>query len=342
MKINNIAPGTCIMVVAAWEDVRNFLREAMIMAGYHCVTAANGMEALDRLAENRIDVVVTDIKMPLLDGLELTTRIKKKHDTDVIVMAGFTDNCTFEEIIARGASDLMLKPVSIAELYMRIKRVLREQALLRERNSVMQKLQESEKRFRELSITDGLTKIFNSRQFFSELRAEIERSGRYGHPLTVIMLDIDNFKKLNDTFGHLEGDRVLVRLAEILQACLRQSCSAYRYGGEEFAAILPVTSEEQGVNAAERVRAALRNEIFVPGSGGSFQVTVSIGVSQHLEDEDVMDFVRRVDANLYKAKAGGKDRVCCTSQAGGLHHSNRGRPPLAEVSHDTKPTNSAV
>jgi diguanylate cyclase (GGDEF)-like protein len=259
----------------------------------------------------------------------------------VIVMAGVTDNCTFEEIIARGASDLMLKPVNIPELYMRIKRVLREQTLLRERNSVMQKLQESEKRYRELSITDGLTKIFNSRQFFSELKTEIERSRRYDHPLTVLMLDIDNFKKLNDTFGHLEGDRVLVRLAEILQACLRQSCSAYRYGGEEFAAILPVTSEEQGVNAAERVRAALRNEVFVPGSGGSFQVTVSIGVAQYLKDEDMMDFVRRADTNLYRAKAAGKDQVC-TSQAGGLGHLYQGRHPQGEVSHNTEPTNSTV
>jgi len=312
LEDNNIAKKTRILIAAARQDVRDILREAMTMAGYQCIVAANGLEALDRLSEYHIDVVITDIKMPLMDGLELTIQIKKRYDTDVIVMAGFTDDCTLEEVIAKGASELMLKPVSITELYMRIKRVLREQTLLRERNSAMQKLQESEQRYRELSITDGLTKIFNSRQFFSELRSEIERAKRYDHPLTVLMLDIDNFKKYNDTFGHLEGDKVLARFARILQVCLRHSSSAYRYGGEEFAVILPSTTGEQGVTVAERVRTELRNVLFSPGSGGNIQVTVSIGVAQHLKDEDSMEFLCRADKNLYTAKATGKDQVFYT------------------------------
>jgi two-component system cell cycle response regulator len=309
---NNSTTETCILVVSAQEDVREILQKAMTMAGYRCVIAADGSEALGRLSENRIDVVITDIKLPLMDGLELTTQIRMRYDASVIVMAAFTDNYTFEEIMAKGASELVLKPVSIPELYMRIRRVLRETTLLRERNSAMQKLQESEQRYQEMSITDGLTKIFNSRQFYNTLRTEIERSKRYDHPLTVLMLDIDDFKKYNDTYGHLEGDKVLTRFAEIIQECLRKSDSAYRYGGEEFAVILPVTTGEQGVNAAERVRTMLRNEVFVPVSGGSMQVTVSIGVAQHLKDEDMMVFLRRADQNLYVAKAAGKDQVCYT------------------------------
>jgi two-component system, cell cycle response regulator len=309
---NNADTETYILVVAAQEDVREILQKAMTMAGYRCVVAADGFEALDRLSENRVDVVITDIELPLMDGLELAAWIQMKYDANVIVMAAFTDNYSFEEIIAKGASELVLKPVSIPELYMRIKRVLRETTLLRERNSAMQKLRDSEQRYQEMSITDGLTKIFNSRQFYNTLRSEIERSKRYDHPLTVLMLDIDDFKKYNDTYGHLEGDKVLARFAEIMQECLRQSDSAYRYGGEEFAVILPVTTGEKGVTAAERVRTALRNEVFVPVSGGNIQVTVSIGVAQHLKDEDMKDFLRRVDQNLYAAKAAGKDRVCYT------------------------------
>jgi two-component system cell cycle response regulator len=309
---NNSTTETCILVVSAQEDVREILQKAMTMAGYRCVIAADGSEALGRLSENRIDVVITDIKLPLMDGLELTTKIRMRYDTSVIVMAAFTDNYTFEEIIAKGASELVLKPVSIQELYMRIRRVLREMSLLRERNSAMQKLQESEQRYQEMSITDGLTKIFNSRHFFNTLRTEIERAKRYDHPLTVLMLDIDDFKKYNDTCGHLEGDKVLVRFAEIIQECLRQSDSAYRYGGEEFAVVLPVTTGEQGVTAAERVRTRLRNEVFVPSSGVNIQVTVSIGVAQYLKDEDMMEFLRCADQNLYAAKAAGKDQVCYT------------------------------
>jgi two-component system cell cycle response regulator len=311
MKVdNNTKKKTCILVVAAQEDVREILQEAMVMAGYQCITAANGSEALDRLSENTIDVVITDVKIPSMDGLELTAQIRKEHDADVIVMAGFSDDCTFEDIISKGASELLFKPINISELYMRIKRVLRERTLIRERNAAIQKLRESEQHYHELSITDGLTNIFNARQFYSTLRTEIERSKRYNHPVTVLMLDIDDFKKYNDTYGHLEGDKVLVRFAEIIKDCLRLSDTAYRYGGEEFSVILPVTTGEQGVNAAERVRTMLRTEVFMPGSGSNVRVTVSIGVAEYLKDEDLMEFLRRADQKLYVAKASGKDQVC--------------------------------
>lgn len=311
MKVdNNINKKTCILVVAAQEDVREILQEAMVLAGYKCLTAANGFEALDRLSENTIDVVITDLKIPSMDGLELTAQIRKEYNAVVIVMAGFSDDCTFEDIITKGASELLFKPVNISELYMRIKRVLRERTLILERNAAIQKLRESEQYYQELSTTDGLTKIFNTRQFYSNLRAEIERSRRYNHPLAILMLDLDDFKRYNDTYGHLEGDKVLVRFAEIIKDCLRQSDTAYRYGGEEFSVILPVTTGEQGVNAAERVRTMLRTEVFMPRSGSKVRVTVSIGAAEYLKDEDMMDFLRRADQNLYVAKAAGKDQVC--------------------------------
>jgi two-component system, cell cycle response regulator len=311
MKLDNSAnKKTCILIVAAQEDVREILQEAMVMAGYQCTTAASGFEALDRLHENAVDVVITDVKMPSMGGLELTGHIRKEHDADVIVMAGFSDDCTFEDIITKGASELLLKPVNISELYMRIKRVLRERTLISERNAAIQKLRESEQHFQELSITDGLTSIFNSRQFYSTLCTEIERARRYNHPLSLLMLDIDDFKKYNDAYGHLEGDKVLVRFAKVIKDCMRQSDTAYRYGGEEFAAILPVTSGGQGVNAAERVRSMLCTEVFKPSSSSSVLVTVSIGVAQYIKDEDMMVFVRRADQNLYMAKAAGKDQVC--------------------------------
>jgi diguanylate cyclase (GGDEF)-like protein len=305
-------PLTRILIVEDKEEIRDMLKEAMVLSGYECLTAGNGREALECLAANPVDVVLTDIKMPEMNGLELTTHIKKSHDIDVIVMTGFTEDFTYEEIISMGASDFMLKPVSIAELCMRIRRVLREKALLRERNHAMDQLRDSEQRYQELSITDGLTKLFNSRQFYAVLHGEIERSNRYDHPLTVLMLDIDDFKKYNDTYGHLEGDRVLVRFAEIIKECLRQTDAACRYGGEEFAVILPSTGGEQGVVTAERVRVALKNEVFKPRPDIGIQVTVSIGVAQHASNEDMMDFLRRTDRNLYAAKSAGKNQVCYT------------------------------
>ena len=301
---------TRILVVDDHVELREMLREAMVLSGYDCLTAGNGREALGCLANNPVDVVLTDIKMPEMNGLELTIEIKKRHDVDVIVMTGFTDDFTYEEIITKGASDFMLKPVSIPELCIRIRRVMREKELLQERNHAMEQLRESEQRFQELSITDGLTKLFNSRQFYAVMHGEIERSNRYDHPLTVLMLDIDDFKKYNDTYGHLEGDRVLARFADIIKECLRQTDSAYRYGGEEFAVILPATKGEQGIITAERVRIALKNEVFKPRPGIDIRVTVSIGLAQHAKNEEMMDFLRRADGNLYKAKAAGKNQVC--------------------------------
>ena len=184
-KDGKTTPLTRILIVDDHAELRDMLKEAMVLSGYECLTAGNGREALECLASNSVDVVLTDIKMPEMNGLELTMEIKKSHDVDVIVMTGFTEDFTYEEIITRGASDFMLKPVSIAELCMRIRRVLREKALLRERNHAMDQLRESEQRYQELSITDGLTKLFNSRQFYAVLHGEIERSNRYDHPLTV-------------------------------------------------------------------------------------------------------------------------------------------------------------
>ncbi len=311
MKVNdNSNKKICIMVISSQKEVRDILREALVMAGYHCTTETNGFDALDKLAEDAVDMVITDVKLPSMDGLELTAQISREHDIDVIVMAGFSDDCNFEDVIAKGASELLLKPINLSELYMRIKRVLHERTLLYERNDAIQKLRESEQHYQELSATDGLTSIFNSRQFYGTLRNEIERSRRYNHPLTLLMLDIDNFKKYNDTYGHLEGDKVLVGSAKIIKDCIRLSDTAYRYGGEEFAVILPVTTGEQGVNAAERVRTMLSSEVFMPGSGVKVKVTVSIGVAQYVKDEDIMEFVRRADQNLYAAKAAGKDQVC--------------------------------
>jgi CheY-like chemotaxis protein len=108
---------TSILVVAAQEDVTTILREAMLMAGYLCFTASNGSDAMDQLSQNHIDVVITDIKMPLMDGLELTTKIREKYDSDVIVTAGFADDISFEEIIVRGASELLLKPTSVQDRF---------------------------------------------------------------------------------------------------------------------------------------------------------------------------------------------------------------------------------
>jgi len=176
-----------------------------------------------------------------------------------------------------------------------------------------QELKESEQKYRELSIVDDLTQLYNSRHFYHQLKMEIERADRYGQPLTLLLLDLDDFKQFNDAYGHIEGDKVLLRLGQVVKRCLRQTDSAYRYGGEEFTVLLPMTTGRNCVVTAERIRMEFKKEIFSPGPGQDVHVTVSIGLAQYKPQEDMKAFVHRVDQLMYLGKKNGKDRVCCES-----------------------------
>jgi len=170
-------------------------------------------------------------------------------------------------------------------------------------------LRASECRHRELSITDGLTGLYNSRHFFNRAKEEVERSNRYGSPLSMVLLDVDDFKRFNDTYGHLEGDRVLAVLADVIRNGIRGADSAYRYGGEEFIVIFPETEPADALVVSERLRQAFEETPLSPLPGEEVRVTISIGGGSYRQKEGVTTFVKRVDAAMYLAKDGGKNRV---------------------------------
>jgi diguanylate cyclase (GGDEF)-like protein len=170
------------------------------------------------------------------------------------------------------------------------------------RKEALKALGESEKRYRELSIIDDLTQLYNSRHFYAQLKIETERSNRYEQPLTILLMDIDKFKEFNDTYGHIEGDCVLSQIGKLLKQCLRESDSAYRYGGEEFTIILPMTTIEDGTIMAERIQAELMEKAFSPVSGQNVYITASIGFAQYMPNEEMKAFVHRVDLLMYQAK----------------------------------------
>jgi len=176
-----------------------------------------------------------------------------------------------------------------------------------------QELKESEQSYRELSIIDDLTQLYNSRHFYFQLKIELDRSNRYELPLTLLLLDLDNFKIFNDAYGHVEGDRVLKRLGRVVKRCLRETDFAYRYGGEEFTVLLPMTTSADGAVIAERIRTELKKENYSPLPGQDVHVTVSIGLAQYKPQEEMKVFVHRVDQLMYQGKKSGKDRVCCES-----------------------------
>jgi len=291
-----------ILIVDDDDSVRDSIQEFMKNSGYNSFTASNAEEALELLKSDIVDVVIADIILIGMDGLELTDVIKQNYDIDVIIMTGYSEKYSYEDAINKGASDLVFKPIRYKELMLRLKRVLKERQHTKERAQMLKALEK-------LAITDGLTKLYNSRHFYSQLEIEIGRCNRYGHSLALLLLDIDNFKKCNDTYGHLEGDKVLVRLGQIIKSCLRTMDSAYRYGGEEFTIILPETTGKEAKNVAQRISDSVESERFSPETGEDFSITISIGVTEYYKKEQLSTFINRADQAMYKSKAKGRNRI---------------------------------
>ena len=192
------------------------------------------------------------------------------------------------------------------------------------RKEAEEALRNSERKYKELSITDELTRLHNSRHFYDSLTIEMDRAHRYNHPLSILMLDIDNFKRYNDRYGHLAGNKVLVILGQVILENIRRSDPAFRYGGEEFAVILPETNGDGALMVAERIREKFEVEALSPESNEIIHNTVSIGVTQYKPDEDMESLIKRVDTAMYAAKRQGKNRVIFSP-----HDPNPDKPGLA-------------
>ena len=294
--------GENILIVEDDDAIRNSIHEFLTKSNFKIFSAPSAEEAFDIIKSGTIQIVITDILLPGKDGLQFTSEIKQGYDIDVIVMTGYSENYSYEEAINKGASDLVFKPFRFEELLLRLKRVLKERRLTKERSRILSKLEN-------LAITDGLTKLFNLRHFYNLLEIEIDRCRRYGHSIALLLLDIDNFKVYNDTYGHLEGDKVLVRIGQIIRSCLRTMDSAFRYGGEEFTVILPETRAQEANNVAHRIRTAVESENFVPESGSVVTVTISIGVTEYHNKESLSEFIKRADQAMYLSKEKGRNAI---------------------------------
>jgi len=293
-----------ILIVDDDKAIRESVEEYLKIINYKVKTASNSLEALKILTLFNADIVITDITMQGMDGLELTKKIKSKYHADVMVMTGYSADYSYEEAVKAGASDFIFKPFQFEELELRISRVLREAEIKQERIKLLKKLEK-------LAITDALTKLYNSRHFFSEIKTEIMRNKRYSHDLSLLILDIDFFKKYNDKYGHIEGDRVLMEIGKTIKSCMRSMDTAYRYGGEEFAILLPETGIDEASVVGTRIKDIISALIFEPEPGIQESIKVSIGATELLNGEDYKTFIKRADTALYKSKDCGRDKLSC-------------------------------
>ena len=285
-----------ILVVDDDELVRMTLSVLVGSLGYHCLVAGDGVEALGVLKSTNVDLVLTDIVMPGMDGLELLVHIHKHHrDTDVIVSTGFHEKSSYAEVIKAGAIDFIKKPIDQAELEAKLARAIRERTLMR--------------KLELLSRQDSLTGILNRRAFDERFSAEVERAARQNYPLMLALIDIDNFKDYNDQFGHHRGDQVLIALAEIMRDCTRESVDAcFRLGGDEFAVLLPQATANQGTEVVQRILLSFLERDF---SGTSLSIGL-VGCKRNKKvpkHKDEQDMKERADQAMYEAKKNGKNCV---------------------------------
>jgi len=272
--------------------------------GYEVVEALSGKQALSILhlsneeGEEEIDLILLDVMMPIMSGLEVLAQIKKDPQTQnipVILVTANADEQNVAEGLDMGAFDYIIKPYSLLVLLARVRTALRE----KERQDLLEKW----------ATTDPLTEHFNRRHFFEMAHRELDRSNRLHSPLSFIMLDIDNFKKVNDQYGHLVGDMVLVRLAKILGQQLRSVDLCCRYGGEEFVLCLPDTHLQGAQDVAERIRLAIQQETIRSNDDLPLSITISLGVADNQGDQSVEGILKRADTALYQAKDGGRNQT---------------------------------
>ena len=291
-----------ILVVDDEANIRELIHIFLEKSGFQTFTAVSAEAALDILKNQEIGIVLADIQLPGIDGLELTKIIKHTYNADVIIMTGYSLDYTIKEVMAQGAIDLIIKPLRLQDLLLRINVVLKNRSEKKENRRKLEEL-------KNLTIRDDLTGLFNSRQFYRHIAQEIDRSNRYFRHLSLILMDIDKFKSLNDTYGHLFGDKILSAIGEIIKSAIRMQDTAYRYAGDEFTIILPETRLERAIAVAERVRHAVEIETRVLTEPKLLSVTVSIGVVEYLTDEDIKSFVHRADSAMYESKRKGRNNI---------------------------------
>jgi diguanylate cyclase (GGDEF)-like protein len=288
------------------DAIRRLIRLFVKRSGYDIVEFSTGSDARSQLSEIPWDLAILDRRLPDMDGVDLCAELKASPEFKkryIIMLTGEDDQADKVEGLDLGADDYITKPFQYPELLARIRAAKRIVDLQKE-------LLETNKRLELLSITDGLTKLYNHRYFQDELARAFQESERYGRPLSLAIVDLDFFKKVNDTYGHAVGDEVLKAVSSIFQGSIRGTDLTARYGGEEFAVMMPETELGDALTFAEKIR-GLVESTSVHTQAGAIRVTVSIGVATvpHAKIHAAKELVIAADKALYGAKRGGRNRV---------------------------------
>jgi len=293
-----------VLVVYDETEPRQAVALLLSSAGFQVTEAAGSEDAERALGSDTIGIVLVDGDMPGVDGFELCRRIRRAHGSNVYIILRTTkDRLASGGLnVDEGAEDFLLEPVADAEILARVEAG-------RKMRQLQEKLEETNKSLAILEVTDPLTGAYNRQKIDVEMKREMERSRRYSRPMSVVMLDLDGFRLLNDRLGRAAGDRVLEEMARILKLSTRTTDSVGRYGGEEFVVLLPETPKDQALGAAEKMRKIIEQTAIAIGDR-TVHVTVSAGIATQEDNrfETADQLAGAAAAAVARAKTAGRNR----------------------------------
>jgi two-component system cell cycle response regulator len=286
-----------VLIVDDAPDTLEIIQKLLQYEGYDVSVASTGEEGVRKAGEEKPEVVLMDINLPGIDGTEALRRMRKTSPLQcVVILTAFATVENAIQALKEGASDFVKKPFENEHLIHIVNQCMGKYQTLKEKERL-------EEEVRRLSLIDDLTGLYNHRHFFKTLESELVRLKRQKTSLSLLMFDLDNFKQYNDLNGHLEGDKVLRKIGEIVRHSIRSNVdTGYRYGGDEFAALLIGASADQALTIAERIRSSIEE-------AGFQGITVSVGLSEFREHFDLEGFVKSADDAMYVSKHSGGNRV---------------------------------
>jgi diguanylate cyclase (GGDEF)-like protein len=297
---NNRSPKERILIAEDDSAFRKILARRAKRMGLSVVEAEDGQQAIDELRKGAFDLMLLDLHMPNYNGLEVV-QAAQEIDSDlqaVILTAGATIETAVEALRA-GVYDYLTKPLeSLAELELTLNRALEHRRLIKENTRLFAEVQR-------LAVTDALTGLCNRHKFDAAIAVEVERARRYGRSLSLIMVDLDGLKGINDRYGHPAGDKALKLVAEVIQGSIRTVDLPVRIGGDEFLVMLPEADLEAATLVAQRMCGQITSISFQ-----GEMLSVSAGVAQwSSENNTVESFIDVVDQAMYQSKRAGGRRI---------------------------------
>lgn len=295
-----------VLIVEDSRLTREMVKDTLIAESFAVVEANDGLEGIRKAYEEIPDLIILDIIMPRMDGVSLCkilTQGSETRDIPIIMLTSRTSSTDVKEGLEAGAVDYIKKPFDSIELIARVRSALRFKSYKVQINSLTAKLNE-------LSITDDLTSLKNAGFFWDYLNREVNKIPRLEKPLSLIIIDIDDFKVVNEKFGHLVGDRILKEIATILTVNLRRYDLLARYGGEEFVVVLIDSDEKEAFRVAEDLRKKVAEKAFEE-NGEKFPITASFGIASLVPEMpknmlNTISLFERADKALGEAKSKGK------------------------------------